>query len=192
MFQQYRSIFGLPANQPTVVLNGQDPGITSDEGEADLDLQLAGGVAPNATVKFVVSETTLTAEGIDLSALYIIDNNLAGVMSESFGGCESGIGTAGNEFYNELWEQAAAQGITVLISTGDNGSASLRRSELLRLRHRRNRRERPLFHAVQRGCGRHRLQLLRRQPLVGLLECHQLRHSRHRICQILHSRNSLE
>ncbi len=121
---QYRSMFGLPTNQPTVVLNGQDPGITSDEGEADLDLQLAGGVAPNAAVKFVVSETTLTAEGIDLSALYIIDNNLAGVMSESFGGCESGIGTAGNEFYNELWEQAAAQGITVLISTGDNGSAS--------------------------------------------------------------------
>jgi pro-kumamolisin-like protein/Big-like domain-containing protein len=121
---QYRSMFGLPTNQPTVVLNGQDPGITGDEGEADLDVQLAGGIAPNANVQFVISETTLTAAGIDLSALYVIDNNLAGVMSESFGGCESGLGTGGNQFYNELWEQAAAQGITVLVSTGDDGSAN--------------------------------------------------------------------
>jgi subtilase family serine protease len=122
--QQYRAMFGLPTNDPTVILNGPDPGIIADEGEADLDVQLSGGVAPKAAIKFVVSEDTLTALGIDLSALYIIDNNIAGVMSESFGGCESGIGTTGNAFYNALWEQAAAQGITVLVSTGDNGSAN--------------------------------------------------------------------
>ena len=45
-------------------------------------------------------------------------------MSESYGSCEAGLGTAGNNFYSALWEQAAAQGITVLISTGDNGSAA--------------------------------------------------------------------
>jgi hypothetical protein len=33
------------------------------------------------------------------------------------------LGTAGNQFYNSLWQQAAAQGITVVISAGDNGSA---------------------------------------------------------------------
>ena len=44
-------------------------------------------------------------------------------MSESYGQCELGLGTAGNQFYNQLWQQAAAQGITVFISTGDNGSA---------------------------------------------------------------------
>ena len=44
-------------------------------------------------------------------------------MSESFGECESGLGTTGNAFFNSLWEQAAAQGITVTIASGDPGSA---------------------------------------------------------------------
>jgi subtilase family serine protease len=45
------------------------------------------------------------------------------VLSESYGACESSLGTAANAFYNALWQQAAAEGITVLVSTGDNGSA---------------------------------------------------------------------
>jgi len=123
--QQYRAIFGLPLNDPVIVLNGPDPGLTADESEADLDVQVSGAVAPKATIKLVVSESsqsTVTA-GIDLSALYIVDNNIAGIMSESYGSCEAGLGTSGNAFYNALWEQAAAQGITVLVSTGDSGSA---------------------------------------------------------------------
>nr|MDP9147852.1 S53 family peptidase [Acidobacteriota bacterium] len=122
----YRNIFGLPVNDPTIILNGPDPGlIASDEGEADLDTQVSGAVAPHASIKFVVSETPITGStpGIDLSALYIVDNNIAGVLSESYGQCESALGTTSNAFYNALWEQAAAQGITVLVSTGDNGSA---------------------------------------------------------------------
>ncbi len=71
----------------------------------------------------MVSESTETTAGIDLSALYIIDNNLAPIMSESYGGCEAELGAGGNQFYSTLWEQAAAQGITVLISSGDSGSA---------------------------------------------------------------------
>ena len=123
--QDYRTMFGLPANDPTIILNGPDPGLIQDESEADLDVQVSGGVAPKAKVKFVVSETPTTGvtAGIDLSALYIIDNNIAAVLSESYGACESDLGVTGNKFYNALWEQAAAQGITVLVSSGDNGSA---------------------------------------------------------------------
>src|ERR1700719_4870808 len=55
--QQYRAIFGLPVNDPVIVLNGPDPGITAaDESEAILDVQLAGAMAPKATIKLVVSE----------------------------------------------------------------------------------------------------------------------------------------
>jgi subtilase family serine protease len=127
--QQYRAMFGLPVNDPVIVLNGPDPGIintTTDESEADLDVQVSGAMAPKATIKLVISEGSSTAvtAGIDLSALYIIDNNIAAVMSESYGSCEAGLGTTGNAFYNALWEQAAAQGITVLVSSGDNGSAA--------------------------------------------------------------------
>jgi hypothetical protein len=119
----FRAMFGLPVNPPNIILNGPDPGINGDEVEADLDVQWSGAVAKGATIDLVVSETTETTHGVDLSALYIIDNNLAPIMSESYGVCEAELGAGGNQFHNTLWEQAAAQGITVLISAGDSGSA---------------------------------------------------------------------
>ena len=122
--RDFRALFGLPANDPVIILNGPDPGINGDEGEADIDVQWSGAVARGATIDFVVSESTETTDGIDLSAEYIIDNNLAPVMSESYGQCELALGTAGNAFFNSLWAQAAAQGITVMVSSGDNGSAA--------------------------------------------------------------------
>ena len=119
----FRAMFGLPANPPNIILNGPDPGINGDEVEADLDVQWSGAVAKGATIDLVVSESTETTPGIDLSALYIIDNNLAPVMSESYGYCEAVLGAGGNQFYNTLWEQGAAQGITIVVAAGDAGSA---------------------------------------------------------------------
>jgi hypothetical protein len=118
----FRSMWNLPASNTQVVLNGPDPGIRFDEGEADADTQWSGAVAKNATIDLVVSETTETTAGIDLSALYIVDNNMAPVMSESYGACEAFLGSAGNAFYNSLWQQGAAQGITIIIASGDSGS----------------------------------------------------------------------
>jgi hypothetical protein len=120
----FRNLFGLPVNYPNIILNGPDPGINGDEVEAVLDVEWSGAVAKGATIDLVVSESTEASYGADLSALYIIDNNLAPVMSESYGSCEADLGTGGNAFYNTLWEQAAAQGITVVIASGDSGSAT--------------------------------------------------------------------
>ncbi len=119
------TLFGVPvpANKLNIILNGADPGINGDEGEADIDVQWSGAVAPRATIDFVTSESTETTDGVDLSAVYAVDNNLAPVMSESYGECELGLGTAGNQFYYGLWQQAAAQGISVFVSSGDNGAA---------------------------------------------------------------------
>jgi len=133
----FRAMFGLPAYASTctgvpgqcpltVILNGPDPGLVDgDEGESDLDVEWAGAVAPAATINFVTTQTTQTdvTSGIDGSATYIVDNNVSPILSESYGACEAGLGTGGNAFYNALWQQAAAQGITVVISAGDNGSA---------------------------------------------------------------------
>jgi len=125
--QQFRSIFGLPAtfDQNSIILNGEDPGITTknEESEALLDTQWSGAAAPGATIKYVLSASTPASQGIDLSALYIVEHNLAAVMSESYGACEALLGSAENSFYNNLWQQASAQGITVSVSTGDSGSA---------------------------------------------------------------------
>lgn len=137
----FQTMFGLPANFTSannVILNGPDPGVIGpntigpdgtfpdDEIEADLDIQTATSIAPQAQILFVVSQTTTVsaAAGIDLSALYIIDNNIAPIMSESYGDCEADLGTAGNAFYNLLWQQASAQGISVVIAAGDTGSAA--------------------------------------------------------------------
>ncbi|HEY6139916.1 MAG TPA: protease pro-enzyme activation domain-containing protein [Thermoanaerobaculia bacterium] len=123
--QYFRSFFGLPANDPVFVHNGTDPGNLGggEEGEADLDVQWSGAVAPNATIKFVISKSTATTDGVDLSAQYIVNNNVAKVMSTSFGQCESSMGTTENNFYNNLWSQAATQGITSFVSSGDSGAA---------------------------------------------------------------------
>ncbi len=116
---------GVHAPQPTLIIthNGPAPGINGDEGEADIDVEWSGAAAPAATINFVTSESTETTDGVDLSALYIVDNNLAPVMSESYGLCEFYLGAAGVNFYGSLWEQAAAQGISVFVSSGDNGAA---------------------------------------------------------------------
>jgi len=123
--RDFRNLFGLPANDPVVTLNGPDPGqIPDDESEADLDVQWSGAVAKGATINVVVSESTEIADGVDLSAFYIVDFNVAGILSESFGECEAFLTDNGNAFYQFMWEQAAAQGITVIVSAGDNGSAA--------------------------------------------------------------------
>ena len=121
----YFGLDGTHAPQPTLVVtyNGPNPGKTNDEAEADIDTQWSGAVAPGATVNLVVSSSTSSTDGVDLSALYIVDNNLATVMSESYGACEKSMGSTGVQFYGSLWEQAAAQGISVFVSSGDSGAA---------------------------------------------------------------------
>jgi hypothetical protein len=122
--ENFRSLFGLPANDPVVVLDGPDPGVSpGDETESDLDLEWSGAVAKGATIKFVTSASTNTTLGVDLSAQYAVDHNVAPVLSESYGICELALGTAGNQFYNSVWQQAAAQGITAFVAAGDAGSA---------------------------------------------------------------------
>jgi subtilase family serine protease len=112
----------LPFNQ---ILNGPDPGqVDGDFLEQTLDVEYSSAMAPGAVIDLVVSGSTNTTDGVDLSTSYIVDNNLAPVMSTSYGLCEAAMGPADVAFYGSLWEQAAAQGITAMVSAGDNGSAA--------------------------------------------------------------------
>ena len=120
--RDFRTLLGLAVNDPQIIVNGDDPGITPDVDEATLDVTWSGAVAPMAKIDFVVSESNF-ADGVDVSAEYIVDNNLAPVMSTSYGSCEKDLGPVGNAFYNSLWQQAAAQGITSFVASGDNGGA---------------------------------------------------------------------
>jgi len=122
--QTFRSYFGLPVNNPTVIVNGSDPGIvnTNEQTEATLDIEWAGAAAKNAAIEFVISASGAT-DGADLSASYIVNHNVAPVLTMSFGLCEAALGSGGNAWINSLWQQAAAEGITVLVSSGDSGAA---------------------------------------------------------------------
>jgi pseudomonalisin len=122
--QFFRSNFLLPAKDPVFIHNLNAPGDLhgSEEGEADLDVEWSGAVAKNATIDFVISKSTHTTDGIHLSAQYAVDNNVAPVISTSFSLCEQNLGTE-NSFWNSTWGQAALQGITSVVSTGDSGAA---------------------------------------------------------------------
>ena len=82
------------------ILNGPDPGDLGggEEAEATLDATWSQAIAPGAFVDFVVSATTNTTDGVDLSEVYIIDNDLANVMTESFGGCEAALMAIARKF----------------------------------------------------------------------------------------------
>jgi len=90
--------------------------------EAYLDVEWAGAVAPGATIDLVIAADTELESGLVLAAEHAVYGNVAPILSLSFGSCESSLG-AENQFLSGLWEQAAAQGITVLVSAGDSGSA---------------------------------------------------------------------
>ena len=120
----FRSGSALPANQPTVILEGSNPGLISgDQDESTLDVEWSGAVAPGAAVKFVVGASTSTTDGVDLSAQYIVNNKTANVMSTSYGSCEVYMGSSELAFYNSLWQQAASEGISSFVSSGDSGAA---------------------------------------------------------------------
>jgi len=106
------------------VLDGTDPGLSTngDISEADLDVEWAGAVARGAQIIYVNASDTFTA------LHYAIDNNVAPVISLSYGLCEfddngvldSSGAPLGDE--SEL-QKASSMGITIANSTGDSGAA---------------------------------------------------------------------
>ncbi len=122
--QSFRSMFGLKANDPKFIVTNSDPGqVNGDNLETTLDTEWAGAVAPGASIKVIISSSSASSDGIDLSATYAVNNNVAPIISLSYGGCEASMGSTELAFYNSLWKQAAAQGQTVLVAAGDSGAA---------------------------------------------------------------------
>jgi subtilase family serine protease len=89
----------------------------SAQDEAYIDTELSGGIAPGAKINFYTSNDLWSA------IEQMIHDNRDNVFSLSFGSCESGMGTSMNSIVNNWWSQAATQGISVFVSTGDSGSA---------------------------------------------------------------------
>ncbi len=123
VIKDYQAIFSVPGFLPQIVIDGDDPGINTDSTEAYLDTELAMAAAPRARVLLYVSAGSATTSGLYLAAMRAVEDDLAGVISMSYGECEANLGVAGNAFWYQLWQQAAAQGQTVFVAAGDSGSA---------------------------------------------------------------------
>ncbi|MFZ3212985.1 MAG: protease pro-enzyme activation domain-containing protein, partial [Terriglobales bacterium] len=136
--ENFQGLFGLPIQEPTVIIppDGIDPGppqafppgngiLSSDQAEATVDVSRAGSIAPGATLDLVISASSFTTDGIAIAASYAVDTTplLAHIMSLSFGDCEGNQGQAGVAFWDNLFSQAAAEGISVFVASGDSGAA---------------------------------------------------------------------
>ena len=122
---RFRSHFGLSATTPTLVPvpynstypDGGNPGyVGGDELESDLDVEWSGAVAPNATIVFVYSGDVWT------SVEYAVDQDVAPVLSMSYGSCEE-YDLVDLDWERGYAQEASAEGITFLAAAGDSGAA---------------------------------------------------------------------
>jgi subtilase family serine protease len=97
--------------------------------EVSLDVETAHAMAPGANILLVTTPTaeTLGVQGFPTmmnAEQYVVDHHMADVISQSFGSAEDAFGSAQSLLtLRHAFVSAAANGITVLASSGDDGSA---------------------------------------------------------------------
>ncbi len=118
-----------PASSPTN--NCVDPGDLNDttDDEVAIDMEWASAAAPNAAIQVAVCDDTRTTFG-GLIALENLLNapgaNTTGpaIVSISYGESESQSGATMNAAFNATYQQGVAEGVSIFVSSGDEGAAS--------------------------------------------------------------------
>ena len=121
----FRSAAGLPAKDPTLTLvpnTGTAAQSANDEEESDLDVEWSGAVAKAATINFVYVGNDQNYSVFD-ALTYAITNDVAPVISISYGACEAEWSTSDVSTLSAALQQANAQGQTVFAASGDSGAA---------------------------------------------------------------------
>ncbi|HZP03925.1 MAG TPA: S53 family peptidase [Terracidiphilus sp.] len=118
--------FGGVDPGPACTVSGSTTGncaSTGNQSEATLDVLRTGSVAPAANLLLVVASAASGGVADDVQYLVNTTPVPANVMSISFGSCESGAGQGAVTFWDHLFQQAAAEGISVFVSSGDSGAS---------------------------------------------------------------------
>ncbi|MFF2041011.1 protease pro-enzyme activation domain-containing protein [Kitasatospora sp. NPDC058170] len=104
---------------PVTPANYQDVGV-----ETALDVETIIGFVPNASVLVYQGPDYTRASWADILAVYqkIVADNRAQVVSISWGSCEDRTDHAYQQAANLVYQQAAAQGQSVVAASGDQGS----------------------------------------------------------------------
>ena len=122
----FDSMYSLPdASVSRVFSDTSSPGANGDETEALLDIEWAHGAAPGAPIAVYIGNSQFQRiDPLTDSLLQAVSDNTCGAISFSFSFCG-----AASSFYSGTIDpamaQAAAQGQSVFVSSGDWGSAGL-------------------------------------------------------------------
>ena len=142
----FEHLSGVDMSTPTTIIppDGTDPGppLTTcsddsspscgnpsdqlgDQNEATLDVQRVGSVAPGAPIDLIVSADTNSMDGVNIAIDYAVDHDPvpAKILSISFASCEADNGRAVAEYLDDFYAQAAGEGISVFVASGDAGVA---------------------------------------------------------------------
>jgi subtilase family serine protease len=131
----FRAAFGLSSYtggtftqvHPTAAGNAcSNPGVVAgDESEATLDAEWASAAAPSATIELAsCADTSVNFGGLIALQNLVNSSSPPAIVSISYGECEAENGASGNAAFNSVYEQAAAEGVSVFVSAGDEGAAS--------------------------------------------------------------------
>lgn len=128
------TIFNLPAEVVPVAFGGSDPGpaLTTEpansddadeQSEATLDVLRTGSTATAAKLLLVVA--TGASGGIGVDTQYLVQSTPAPaqIISISYGNCESAVSSTTISAWDSLFKQAAAEGISVFVASGDSGAS---------------------------------------------------------------------
>lgn len=112
--------------EPTTGTNNcASPGINSDDSEAIIDAEWASAAAPGAAIVVASCADTGVTVGVFIATQNVVnENNATPIVSISYGICEAMNGAAANASFNSVYQQAAAEGVSVFVAAGDEGAAS--------------------------------------------------------------------
>ncbi len=88
--------------------------------ETTLDVEWTHAIAPDANI-LLVTTPTLNDDDLQAGLMYIIENKLASIISNSYGTGELTETAQEAAVWNQICEMAAAEGIAVQFASGDDG-----------------------------------------------------------------------
>jgi subtilase family serine protease len=122
----FRQTFGLQSftggTFTQLYPNCTNPGQNGDEVEAALDVEWSSATAPNATIELAACPNSRTTSGLDLAIEGLLDTTPPGIISDSYGFCETITGQTELALENSEEQQATVEGVTFFIAQGDTGA----------------------------------------------------------------------
>lgn len=114
--------FGLPQVPVNVVQVGLASPDTAGDGEWTLDMVYSSGIAQNVKAIYIYATTSLTDSDVANEYNSWVTQHKTKIGNSSFGGCEFFPFLDGSMVLDdEVLAQGAAEGMTMFVSTGDNG-----------------------------------------------------------------------